>query len=235
MVSHHPPQRRGQRTTHGSATRAHRVLDTDIRLSPRGLANGHRPRRQAVVHTYVMHKPAAKGAAIVPLGRLKQHQLALQPRTRTPMIVRPPAPPYENYLLVLAVYLCGESVFFRRNARVRFPLGDEAAHLALEVHEQALCAAAALQLLAQLLGDHARRRGAVGHGAGGVFRGDDIVVALGGLALQAGVPQRGEVVGHVADAVGGVDFPVLGGRGLGVRVGEEAIWLVCELLVRFAS
>ncbi len=43
-------------------------------------------------------------------------------------------------------------------------------------------------------------------------------MALGGLALQAGVPEGREVVGHVADTVGGVDFPVLGRGGFGMRV-----------------
>lgn len=49
-------------------------------------------------------------------------------------------------------------------------------------------------------------------------------MALGGLPLQAGVPERREVVGYVAHAVGGVDFPVRRGGGFGMGVVEEAVW-----------
>lgn len=224
---HHPPQRHRQRTTRGAPAAAHpRLLDPHIRLAPRGLTHGHRPRRESVVHADVVDEPAAKGAAVVALGRLEQHEFALELRGGGIVVVaRLAVAPHEDDFLVLAVRICGEPCG-ERGVRAVLPRAHEPAHFAFQVHQQAFGAAAALELLAQLFGHDAGRCGRRGHGARGVLGGNGRGVACGGLALEAGVPERREVVGHVAHAVGGVDFPVVGRWGFDVGVVEEAVWEV---------
>ena len=44
------------------------------------------------------------------------------------------------------------------------------------------------------------------------------------MALEACVPEGCEVVWDVVDGIRGMDFPVSGCWGLGVGIGEEAVW-----------
>lgn len=76
-----------------------------------------------------------------------------------------------------------------------------------------------------------------GDGFGSGFLGGGSGAAVVGLALEPGVPEGREVVGHVFDAVGGVDFPVFGERGLGVRVVEETVcrWVNMWVLMLFVG
>lgn len=55
--------------------------------------------------------------------------------------------------------------------------------------------------------------------------GDGGGLAFVGLALEAGVPERSEIVGYILGRVGRMDLPVLRQRRLSVGVVQEAVWL----------
>jgi len=208
-------------------------LDPNIRLPPRRTSHGNTPCTQPVIHANLMDKPPSKGTPDIALWRLKQHQLSLaSPRCRvnatvlviTNAIVHDAITSYKHNLVVFAVRI-GRQASHRRPLLPIAPLSDEAAYLALEIHQKALCATRMLELVAQLLGHNAL--GCVVRGcflAGGVWS-EGGCFARGGLAGEARVPERGEGVGHGLGGVRGVDFPVAGERGRGVGVMEETI---CE-------
>jgi hypothetical protein len=195
-----------------------RLLQSNVRLSTRRSANSDRPCREAIVHTNVVYKPTTKRAAIVVLGRLKEHEFTLDALALLHLSVAAD----EDNLVIFAVWIRRDAVSLGL-ALLILPLGDKLAHFALKVHQQALCAARTLELLAQLLGNHSRDSGLVRDRFSSVLRSSAGNLTLGRLALQTGVPQRCEVVWYVADAVSGVNLPILWRRGLSVRVVQEAI------------
>jgi hypothetical protein len=169
----------------------------------------------------MMHKPASKAASHILLRRLKEHELLLHSLV---FLGRPhlPIASHEDNLIILAVRISGYTIMLSLTLLL-FPVRDELAHLALKVHEQALRAAGALELLAQLFGNNAGGCGLVGYGLGSGLLGYGCGLALVGLALEACIPERGEVVGDVLGLPCGVDFPVSGEGRFGVWVVEEVV------------
>lgn len=62
---------------------------------------------------------------------------------------------YKDDFVVFAVGIGGEPLF-ECEALLVLPCGDEIADLGFQVHEETLCGAGALELVAELLGDDAR-------------------------------------------------------------------------------
>lgn len=170
-----------------------------------------------------MHKPASKAASHITLRRLEKHELALDALLILHLIVRLTIASNKDNLVVFAVRIRREAVKLCA-ALFLFPVLDELAHLAFEIHEQTLCAARALELLAQLLGHNAGCRGLASYRLGRGFLDVDGDFALDLLASQAGIPERREVVWDMLNAVGGMYLPVAGRWGLGVWVVQQAIY-----------
>lgn len=105
------------------------------------------------------------------------------------------------------------------------PVLDELADFGFEIDQKTFGAARTLKLLTQLLGNDTRGCGLCSYNLRCLpgFSPRSSSLALRARFRETSVPERGEVVGDVADGVRRADLPVALGWGLRVRVVQEAI------------